>query len=253
MEGQDANNKERSAFRNMEKVFRHPPLPAGSAKKREKITQRQKIEFEALCDSMAIEVGNPVRGGSVWEEVQRTSSGCVLYRLKSMDGLWVIQNALSYAEQRQILSLCFTEWWQPPQHTNLFPSPLISPTSIDHHSDASEDESVVDPTEIVESKSSGMSMVVESDCDGCASGTPLEFGSQRFTKLRWSSLGYPYDWTSRKYVRTGAPAMPSQLLELCSKLQQIVPCPLQPQAALVNYYHACQFSCISLGFFVVMS
>lgn len=106
----------------------------------------------------------------------------------------------------------------------------------------------------------------------CAGGTWCQNGDgptarQLLAKLRWATLGPPYDWTRREYAATdSAPPLPEYLRDLCIRLAAAASeataacgqpvgedadggdvagcsgCPeeraavFQPNAALVNYY-----------------
>eukprot|EP01039_Chlorochromonas_danica_P007562 gene7562-8362_t len=58
----------------------------------------------------------------------------------------------------------------------------------------------------------------------------------RFNKLRWSCLGYHYDWTKRMYQRNVKSLFPIELTEICRFIAQEVHADLIPEAAIVNYY-----------------
>jgi len=55
-------------------------------------------------------------------------------------------------------------------------------------------------------------------------------------KLRWSTLGYHYDWTSRKYHDGHKDKFPSELASLCEHFARVAGMSLECQAAIVNYY-----------------
>lgn len=57
-----------------------------------------------------------------------------------------------------------------------------------------------------------------------------------FHKMRWASLGYHYDWTSRRYYKDAKSEFPVELLELSQKLASLVGNTLKPEAAIVNFY-----------------
>jgi len=59
---------------------------------------------------------------------------------------------------------------------------------------------------------------------------------QSFNKLRWSCLGYHYDWTSRSYEKNLHSLFPSDLSTLCSNIAKHVGLSLHSEAAIVNYY-----------------
>lgn len=58
-------------------------------------------------------------------------------------------------------------------------------------------------------------------------------------KLRWSAMGYHYDWTNRVYnIDQPMPdsPMPQELTQLCEHFTDLVHDSLRPEAALVNFY-----------------
>lgn len=58
-----------------------------------------------------------------------------------------------------------------------------------------------------------------------------------FHKLRWSSLGYHYDWTQRLYTRDNKDdVFDNELAELCSSAALFCNQDLTAEAAIVNYY-----------------
>lgn len=59
------------------------------------------------------------------------------------------------------------------------------------------------------------------------------------SKLRWSSLGYHYDWTSREYTATARTAFPADLARLSEEIARAAGFDqLKSEAAIVNYYPA---------------
>lgn len=61
-------------------------------------------------------------------------------------------------------------------------------------------------------------------------------GFKRFHKLRWSCLGYHYDWTNRKYEKSLKSAFPEELATLSRALAALVGMDLSAEAAICNYY-----------------
>jgi len=59
---------------------------------------------------------------------------------------------------------------------------------------------------------------------------------QRFEKLRWSCLGYHYDWTRRMYRKNLKSDFPEDLACLCNRITGLVGKDLVAEAAIVNYY-----------------
>lgn len=55
-------------------------------------------------------------------------------------------------------------------------------------------------------------------------------------KLRWTTLGYHYDWTNRKYHEHHRDEFPADLARLCEHFAAAAGMRLACQAAIVNYY-----------------
>jgi len=62
------------------------------------------------------------------------------------------------------------------------------------------------------------------------------FTSSGFHRLRWSCLGYHYDWTERKYEEDLLSPFPSELSDLCKNMAAHVGQHIIPEAAIVNFY-----------------
>lgn len=57
-----------------------------------------------------------------------------------------------------------------------------------------------------------------------------------FNKLRWSCLGYHYDWTKRAYQKNLKSVFPTDLAELCQFIASELGNDFSPEAAIVNFY-----------------
>ncbi|EDV24854.1 uncharacterized protein TRIADDRAFT_24904, partial [Trichoplax adhaerens] len=56
-------------------------------------------------------------------------------------------------------------------------------------------------------------------------------------KLRWTTLGYHYDWSTKEYYHNRKSEFPTDLAELTKLLAATVGFPLfSPEAAIINYY-----------------
>ncbi len=60
--------------------------------------------------------------------------------------------------------------------------------------------------------------------------------SPEFLRLRWSSLGFHYNWTHREYKKFDKSPFPSDLAEFATKLARSVGYELLAEAAIVNFY-----------------
>lgn len=55
-------------------------------------------------------------------------------------------------------------------------------------------------------------------------------------KLRWTTLGYQYDWTNRTYPKDKHYDFPKDLLKTTKEIAERVGSEIEPQAAIINYY-----------------
>eukprot|EP00127_Corallochytrium_limacisporum_P000365 Clim_evm60s11 gene=Clim_evmTU60s11 len=73
-------------------------------------------------------------------------------------------------------------------------------------------------------------------------GTKTLVSSPIMKRLRWFTIGYQYDWTSKEYVYpakgTPAPAIPSTLVDVCRHMARVLGCgdKYKPEAGIINYY-----------------
>jgi len=59
----------------------------------------------------------------------------------------------------------------------------------------------------------------------------------KFFDLRWVSLGYHYNWTSRKYEENLNSDLPPNFSSFCKQLANCIPgLDVTPEAAIINYY-----------------
>eukprot|EP00051_Salpingoeca_urceolata_P009897 m.120304 g.120304 ORF g.120304 m.120304 type:complete len:276 (-) comp16499_c0_seq1:21-848(-) len=57
-------------------------------------------------------------------------------------------------------------------------------------------------------------------------------------RLRWTTLGFHYDWTRKIYTREAHSAFPEDLQRLCDTCSRLLGLgPYSAEAAIVNYYH----------------
>jgi len=61
---------------------------------------------------------------------------------------------------------------------------------------------------------------------------------KQLTKTTWCTLGYQYEWTSRKYIRTRHAQFPLDASQMCTIIANVAGVhPYTPEAAIVNFYH----------------
>jgi alkylated DNA repair protein alkB family protein 1 len=135
-------------------------------------------------------------------------SDAVLYTLDGCPGLYLAPSVLSEHEQCELVHSAANAYQRPPNATNL--------TAVQQHEPTSKPEP--EP---------------ESEPEPGLQALTLD----RLSRLRWATLGYQYQWTSRTYEAGKVTEMPSRLSELCSSVARAAGHEMEPQAAIVNYYN----------------
>ncbi|RYH28505.1 hypothetical protein EON65_11875 [archaeon] len=186
---------------------------AMSTKKRTwvELTNENKLSDEVFCAENVINMSSST--GLSRLRVVRSSSGCLctevhqcqnemkVYELLGCpSGLYIISHGLC-KEAQFIWAKRALEKYSTEEHTNLT---NLHPT--EDHSNIWEDSKKAND------------------------------GFQGFKKLRWSCLGYHYDWTNRMYQRNLKSSFPPELATLCKHVAQQVDSDLVPEAAIVNFY-----------------
>ena len=131
------------------------------------------------------------------------------------EGFYIIPNALSEASQLHWARRAVCDY-STAEHTNL--TNLEKLKTAEH----------IDPPSHVPSSSSALSLwetAVQEKND-----------YQSFFKLRWSSLGYHYDWTERKYEKNDLSEFPSDLRDLCRSIANAVGCTVHTLYTLYTLY-----------------
>ncbi|CAF0775387.1 unnamed protein product [Brachionus calyciflorus] len=122
------------------------------------------------------------------------------YELKSNPGLLVIPNPFENGYQRFLIKKCLYEYHDPPNKTNL-----------DLHM-----------------KRDGNLWTNALKCQN--------FGE--FNKLRWTTIGYHYDWTNKVYNELDYTDPPVDVAELSRVIAALIGYKnYKPEAGIINYYH----------------
>jgi len=129
-----------------------------------------------------------------------------IYKIIPVQGLFVMKNPFTEAEQLDIVSKCLCEYPQPPNPTNISNLARL------------EDRP---PPPLPDS--------------------PLLYT----TDLRWATLGYHHNWDTREYSETYRTAMPPEMVRLAGDLhtvwRAVVPCDTPhrflAQAGIINWYN----------------
>eukprot|EP01035_Chromulina_nebulosa_P027545 gene27545-36244_t len=193
------------------------------------------------------------------------SKDVVIYEITTpfLNGLYLFQNALQPHAQIKLAKLAVEEY-SIAEHTNLTNLKRLEEESAFIQSDplSKSEPRSEDSNDLNESL--WLRSVEENN------------GFRSFFKLRWSSLGYHYDWTERKYRKNLKSEFPRDLATLCKALASMVlnpPCKCkerdgnglsssssssseerpsccgrpfeyEPEAAIVNYYPCALGTCM---------
>lgn len=158
--------------------------------------------------------------GSNFHDVSNTTR---VYRINDApDGLFLLKNVLSSSGQLYWAQIAL-EKYSIEQHNNLSNLERINTTEAEEH----DDERIIQNHNI-EDTLTPKHIWFDS--------IKLNDNFQSFHKLRWSCLGYHYDWTTRSYERNLHSAFPIDLSTLCSNIAKYVGLSLHPEAAIINYY-----------------
>lgn len=158
-------------------------------------------------------------------------------------GLYVIADALTPAAQKEWATIAL-ETYSRANHTNLTNLARLAKLAEENKKI---DKSVASCENKIESTTSEDKAQLKHD-NGDDDDTIREdvwksalrdgnnFTNSGFHRLRWSCLGYHYDWTQRKYEEDLLSPFPHELSDLCKNLAALVGQSIIPEAAIVNYY-----------------
>ncbi len=193
--------------------------------------KREKCDGTTKCGIKIIDVRNPTHAEK-YEEISRVttaieesdfhnvSSATKVYRIKDApDGLYLLQNVLNSNSQLYWAKVAL-EKYSIEEHNNLSNLDRINATESKDCNDEIIKEDIISPKH----KHIWFDSIKLND------------NFQSFNKLRWSCLGYHYDWTTRSYEKNLHSLFPNDLSLLCSNIAKHVGLSLNPEAAIVNYY-----------------
>lgn len=187
-------------FRAVAKQFR---LYKGKDKRRRATDFSRVLDLRSAASrkgrARQVGTGRPSPGAASSSSSKDAQQGTV-WEILCVPGLFVVTEALSIGEQAEWSRRAAAEF-SKCAHTNL--TNLYGPQP-DHWADA-----------------------VKMGCVSPGKG---------FSRLRWSSLGYHYDWTQRKYNKNEKTDFPGPLADLAKQLAQRVGYTICAEAAIVNYY-----------------
>uniref|UniRef100_A0A1Q3FXQ8 Putative dna demethylase alkbh1 n=1 Tax=Culex tarsalis TaxID=7177 RepID=A0A1Q3FXQ8_CULTA len=142
------------------------------------------------------------------------SSSWRIFELKKRPGLIIIKNPFTKHAQRHWMTRCICDYPKHPNQTNL-PDAVI-----DKYYSRSDDK--------------------RAQFDWWSTALTIEDPTDRkklLKALRWTTLGYHYDWTNKIYDESARNAFPDDLTALCLHFAQVLGYgQFRPEAAIVNYY-----------------
>lgn len=141
-------------------------------------------------------------------------------------GLYIILNALCPHQQLHWAHRALADY-SKEEHNNL--SNLTKLSKVNHSTE--HDGSLQKPSQERKEMSE-----LEDEHDLWEKSCRDNNGFIRFRKLRWSCLGYHYDWTQRKYQRDLKSPFPDDIQLLCQNIARTVGQEFVPEAAIVNFY-----------------
>jgi alkylated DNA repair protein alkB homolog 1 len=164
-------------------------------------------------------------------------------------GMMFVPNPFTWAAQRQIVMSCFKEGINPPCLSNLDPFYSVPPSGLWPY--MMQDLKGRDKDYIIRKKvyaagtESEEPDVYTMKQEGVAKKT-TEFSLEEtdltalelIRKLRWVTIGYQYDWTSKEYIWDASLIpFPYELKRLCKSICSILGWPkYEPEAGIINYY-----------------
>ncbi|KAJ3052663.1 Nucleic acid dioxygenase alkbh1 [Rhizophlyctis rosea] len=196
------------------------------------------------------------------------SSATTAYLVKSIPGLIVIPNPFTPAAQRYLVKQCLRELTARPNVTNLdthfvipdegvwnvYESSITSSTPESHvllrrkpedFPNSSDDERYTEPT-TTPTTPTPPSTTTKILIDPPTTATPflkplLPF--EAIHQLRWTSLGYQYNWSTKEYHLDRRPPFPTEIADISQAVVQTVQHitgydvnKWKSEAGIVNYY-----------------
>jgi len=196
----DGSAKVVDPFRIQEKRYKTPPQ---QGKKRKSASGSiRKDDFRDVIDLHDFKHDSDANTQRVFEVEPKIKSSQLgadakMFGFRDIEGLFVIRAALSPAAQLLWARICLTDY-SKVQHTNL--TNLYGAQEDLWHKACAQDS------------------------------------LQGLDKLRWSSLGYHYDWTARTYSEHNHSAFPKELALFCDEMAQVAGYTVRSEAAIINYY-----------------
>ncbi len=171
------------------------------------------------------------------------------YMLDGYDGAYIISGVLPRAKQVELAYSVLSESLAPPNRTNLHCHYTPEQIESDLQDIWRRDGPSLDDLDVGdEPKADDAAATISSSSSSSSSkrkgkGSRIHEGPRlpahlTLSKVRWATLGYQYDWTSRSYERSAYCPFPKQLGELAARLATAcgVGFSITPEAGIVNLY-----------------
>ena len=189
----------------------------GSYKDAEKVYKKVKSLQEAIAIGNVYDPYNSTTDGvrvKLWGQLKQ------LISIPSYEGSYILREALDRKQQIEIILTTVIDLLSNPNTTNLHC----------HHND-----------DDINNMMSDIWLQSNDYIDQMIGNTNEHIDkSLVLSKVRWITLGYQYDWTSRTYSRENYVPFPVALGQLCKELTASIydqsGFTLNPEAAIINFY-----------------
>eukprot|EP00123_Amoebidium_parasiticum_P006235 comp17236_c1_seq1/m.16262 comp17236_c1_seq1/g.16262 ORF comp17236_c1_seq1/g.16262 comp17236_c1_seq1/m.16262 type:complete len:340 (-) comp17236_c1_seq1:430-1449(-) len=155
-----------------------------------------------------------------------------VFTIDGLEGLLYIRNPFTVAEQQRWIWRCLGDYPQKPNMSNL-----------DAHHTFPEGYNIWAEAQKAPDTRPGTSGAQKrkrnevDDSSAAANENKLPPPRQLLSKLRWVTLGYHYNWTTKEYNNDHHSTFPPDLDSLCQHLSTCLGFgPYKSEAAIVNYY-----------------
>lgn len=212
--------------KNIEKTFKPLDPSFCEFKKAEK---KYKIYNDYLTDfSELLDFSKPIDLSSLPIE-RKNLNGFQVYKFLEPEGIYLIKKFLTIPEQLLITIKCLNEYSKKPYRTNLF---IYENDNQNNINVEKEEVKSIYSTEHTYNKERYY---------------VKDFSRYCFDrKIRWSNVGYQYDWNNRTYPEEKT-TLPIDLLKLSEKTKEFIKGELpevldyQAESTIINYYDAKNF------------
>lgn len=177
---------------------------------------------------------------SMWDnwKLQHPSKWRVYYSKSIGEGFYFIKNVFTPDQEYYWSKRCLNDYPQNPNKTNLdlHHGGYLQESiwSLLHKQNYKQNITLNNSTQNVENNDK------ENNTPNIVSLSNLDQKklTAQLNKMTWCTLGYQYEWTSRKYIRSLFAPFPEDASTLCTKIANIVGVEeYTPEAAIVNFYH----------------